>query len=218
MPDPDPERKHTPLAGAAPGAVVGHGAVVAVILAGGASTRFGARKADARFDGVASHERIRRACAACVEVVVTVGGPGADVPDLVPGAGPLQALVAAFQAYPGRDLFVVACDVPLITPAWIAAITAPLPAETDLRVPRVAGRPQPLAALWGAGCAGPVRAAWARGERAVMPLVHALRVAWLELGEPDPALEDFDTPEDAARLARALSGPAGTPGRACRPR
>ncbi len=203
MPDADHERKRTP---------------VAVILAGGASSRFGAPKADARFGGVASLARIRQACAACLDEVVTVGGPGAEVADLTPGGGPLQALAAAYRAYPGRELFVVACAVPLITPAWIAAIAAPLPADADVRVPRVAGRPQPLAALWGAGCAGPVEAAWARGERAVMPLLRALRVAWLELSEPAPALEDFDTPEDAVRLARALSEPAGTPGRARRPR
>ncbi len=182
---------------------------VAAILIGGRSTRFGAPKAEVAFAGVASLERVRAACGAVMRTVVTVGGDGADVVDIVPRGGPLQAIMAALRAFPGRAVFVIACDVPLVTAAWIGRIAMPLEPGVDVRVPRVAGRAQPLCALWGAHTIGAIEAAWEGGERSVVRVLERLRVAWVEVAERDDALEDFDTPDDAVRLASRLRDRSG---------
>ena len=88
-----------------------------VILAGGRSRRFGADKARHVWRGRPLLQHVRAAVAAACDRVMVVGGPPdlADLPDEVPGAGPVAALATAFRRLPDAALFVTGCDLPLLT-------------------------------------------------------------------------------------------------------
>ncbi|NUQ02199.1 MAG: NTP transferase domain-containing protein, partial [Armatimonadetes bacterium] len=125
--------------------------------------------------------------------------------DLEPGGGPVQAVVAAFRRFPTSSLLVLACDLPRLSEAAVRLLARPLDAEIDARLPRVEGCPQPLAALYGPGCATVLEASLATGERSMVRSLARLRVEWLEIDaqhhpELACALQDFDTPEDLAGL------------------
>ena len=117
------------------------------------------------------------------------------------GVGPLGAVLEVAAAHPGRDLVALACDLPFIDAATITRLIDTLHArrEVDAVIPRVDGRSQPLAAAYRAGACVKLRAAWEAGERAIVKSLSHLDVAWLDDLAPD-ALDDFDTPDDLARL------------------
>jgi len=159
--------------------------LVAIVLTGGRSTRFGRDKARESVHGVPSAERVLAACA---------GIPA--VAEDRPADGPLGAIVLAFERW-GRDLIVVACDMPFVDPPLIARLSAAL--EVDARVPRVAGRVQPLAARYGRSGLTKLRAAWQAGERSIVRALDGLAVEWLDDVDAH-TLADFDTPEDLAAI------------------
>jgi molybdopterin-guanine dinucleotide biosynthesis protein A len=91
----------------------------ALILMGGGSVRMGADKAALIWNGVSARERcIRLARAVGAELVLAVGGAG-DVPDDLPGGGPVGGILAGVQrlvdAGYGRVL-VLAVDAPTARP------------------------------------------------------------------------------------------------------
>jgi len=169
-----------------------------VILAGGRSSRFGRDKAKVEVLGVASLTRVRMAAEEAVgaERVVVHDGPA---------GGPLGAILESFARWPGRDLIVLACDLPLVDAATITRLAEPLD-EADARIARVEGRAQPLAACYRASAAAPLRAAWDEGERSIVRALDRLRVAWVDA--PDTHLADFDTPEELAAI-EARAAPDG---------
>lgn len=160
-----------------------------VILAGGRSSRFGRDKARVEVMGVPSLERVRAAAEAVV-------GDGVRIHD-APAGGPLGAILESFARWPGRDLIVLSCDVPLIDAATIERLAAPLD-DADARVARVEGRAQPLAACYRTTAEAPLRAAWDAGERAIVRALDRLVIAWLDASPT--RLVDFDTPEDLVAL------------------
>lgn len=182
---------------------------IAVILAGGASSRMGRDKADVPIGGVASLDRVLAAAGAVLDEVEVVGGgrPGARA-DLIAGGGPVQAVVSAMRAWPGRDLVVLPCDVPFVSPDLVAALAAPVEAPRDARVLRQGGWPQALCAQYTARARTPFEAALAADQRAIRRVVAALDVEWLDERDLDATTRagarDFDTPGDLAALLRAV--------------
>lgn len=186
---------------------------IAVILAGGASSRMGRDKAEVPIGGVASLDRVLAAARAVLGEVAILGGARAGAhPDLIAGGGPVQAVVSAMRAWPGRDLVVLPCDVPFVTPALVEALAAPIDPPREARVLRQGGWPQALCAHYTARARPRFEAALARDERAIRKVVAELDVAWLDEGDLDPAsragAQDFDTPGDLAALLRASPGSA----------
>lgn len=169
QPTPDP-RPHAPLG---------------VILAGGASTRFGAPKALATVGGRRIVDRVRDALAAVLpEVVVSANDPDlfADLdlplrPDDVPGAGPLGGIHTALRwamevGRPGA--LVVACDMPWVSAPLLRAIVeraASTPAGAV--VPESGGRRglEPLCAWYSIHSLPQVERMIAEGEHRVHRLV-----------------------------------------------
>lgn len=150
--------------------------------------------------GVPSLERVLAACR-------TALGPDAVTVHAAPSGGPLGAVVEAFAAAPDRALIILACDLPFIDPGTVARLAALVPtAEVDAWVPVVDGRAQPLAARYEPRAATGLRAAWEAGDRSIVKALSRLRVATItDLG--GPALADFDTEADLARLVAAASQP-----------
>lgn len=160
-----------------------------VILAGGASRRFGSPKALARVGGRRIVDRVRDALAAAVpEVVVSANEPAMfeDLhlpvrPDLVAGLGALGGIHTALRwaAERGRPgALVAACDMPWISAELLrviverAAFTA-----ADAVVPESGGPRgiEPLCAWYSVRCLPHVERMIAEGERRVHRLIDRIR-------------------------------------------
>jgi len=187
--------------------------VLGVLLAGGRSERFGAPKALAIFRGRTLLDRAREELAAVCDVVVVVAPAGAALPlaagervaDALPLEGPLSALVAGLEARPFTRALALAVDLPLLERGHLARLRDEAGEEAAL-VPAPEGRPQPLAGVYAARAAAPLRAALDRGVRAVTDAVRSLGPRLLDdaalerLGVPARLFADADTPEALARL------------------
>lgn len=191
--------------------------LAAALLVGGASSRMGSDKAHLPLGGVALATRTARLLADHFEDVLLVGGappadaPGRRIPDPEGPRCALRGLVGALAAARAPRVLVVATDLPLLEPELLLALVA-WP-EADVVLPRVAGRAEPLCALWAREAPlAAARAQLAAGRLALHELVGALDAAWLEeddLRDVDPAglmLANANTPEDWARLERLARG------------
>lgn len=161
---------------------------IGVVLAGGRGRRMGRRKAEIEIAGRTLAERAAATLAVVCRGVLVSGAAGWRNPapgypyvedDPPAGRGPLAGLAAGFRAAAGRDLLVLACDYPAVSPGLLAralelASAAPRPALVILRDP--AGRDHPLVGLWRTAAEEAVRRAVAAGSHAVRGVVEELCV------------------------------------------
>ncbi|MEO2089985.1 MAG: NTP transferase domain-containing protein, partial [Gemmataceae bacterium] len=109
-----------------------------VVLCGGRSSRMGRPKAWLSVDGETMLHRVVRVVAAVADPVVVVAAAGQDVPPLpvgvevvrdeADGGGPLGGLAAGLASLAGRAevVYLSGCDVPLLRPAFVRRVLAPL--------------------------------------------------------------------------------------------
>ncbi len=137
--------------------------------------------------GRALIDHVREAVATVCDPVMVVGGPGADLTDDDPGAGPLAALATAFAHLPDDELFVTACDLPLLTPTVIAAVVHADLAGADAAVARTPdGRAQPLVARYHRRC---LAALGEVQDRSLREVLRHVTVVWVDPpGDPGWAL------------------------------
>ncbi len=182
--------------------------LLGAVLAGGRSSRFGSDKSRARLDGVTLLDRVRAVVGDVVGDVVVIGGVASQVLEPEPGAGPLQAVIAALREARTRGLegaVVVGCDLPLLDAATVRKLAAPLAEGIVGRVPRVDGRLQVMAARWSEAALEAMEGAWQAGERS---LTRVCRTLPLEVGDDwdARALADVDTPDALAQVAASTRG------------
>jgi molybdopterin-guanine dinucleotide biosynthesis protein A len=183
---------------------------VGVVVAGGASSRFGSDKALAMLDGETLVERALRALReVCEEIVLADAGRGLvggvdSVPD-GPGHGPIAAVLGAARHRPGRALLVLACDLPLVPAALLRRIVGE---PGDWVVPRHAGGLEPLCALYRPPALETLAANQRRGVDALHRLADVVKsVRYLDadsiadLGDPRHLFANVNTPDDLRRLA-----------------
>ena len=104
--------------------------ITGVILAGGASSRFGENKALTNFLGVPIIKRVAKIMDVVFnDVLLVTNSPEAYehlglrmARDDIPGLGPLGGIVAAFDNSLNDRIFVVACDMPLLNAFTIEKI------------------------------------------------------------------------------------------------
>ena len=210
IPDPDKFRDVTKLANAG-----------AIILAGGRSSRMGRPKSQLDFGGVTLLERLVDALSSRFAELVIVAAPQSaahsriDLPgvrivrDEVAFAGPLDALRRGLESLSCEAAFACSCDLPLLDVNVAAALVAMLDGF-DAVIPEVAGRLQPLHAVYHRRCAEALAALAARGESrlgAIADAVNALRVDESAMRAIDPKLRSFfnlNTPADYARALQML--------------
>lgn len=184
-----------------------------LVLSGGASTRMGRDKALLDHAGTpqlsATFQLLARHVHACFislrkdQVGERLRAQFPGLIDAHEGIGPAAGLLAAHRAHPATAWLVLACDLPLLDDATLAALVQ---ARSDRRV-AVAYRsayddlPEPLCALW-------EPAALERLEAQVRAGRHGLRDV-LSSGDvrllPAPAngtLDNINTPEERERLLR----------------
>lgn len=186
-----------------------------IVLAGGHGRRLGGRdKALLRIDGIRLVDRVLTALTALDGPRVVVRGdlPPVEglgvpqIPDLVPDAGPLAGIAAGLAAVAdgARHAAVVAVDTPSPSVEVLREL-ASRRADAEAVVPVVAGRLQPLHAVYATSAAGDLAAAVAAGERRVLSALDALdtrQVTEEELvraGMTTGFVADVDTPDDLER-------------------
>ena len=194
--------------------------VSGIVLAGGASRRFGGDKLSAPYDGAQLLDRAVAAVAShCTEVLVVLA-PGDEralrpaaavvpirrVHDPMPHGGPLVGLLAGLEAAREPIVLVAGGDMPTMAGEVLRALVGALVAAEGLAdaavlVQRNVAQPLPAAYRNGAATQA-ARRLLADDERSLMALLRALRLRRLE--EPDwrgfdPAgetLRDVDRPGD----------------------
>lgn len=184
------------------------------LVAGGGATRLGGvPKGLLRVDGepiAARSLRLFRELFGETLVVANDPAPYAAlgapvVPDLLPGKGAPGGLHAALAAARTGWVFAAACDMPFLAPAPIRALAA-LRAGADAVVVRAAGRLEPLHAFWSRACLPALERLLRAGDPSFRDLARAVNAriveeeAWRRLDPGGRALENANTPEDAARL------------------
>jgi molybdopterin-guanine dinucleotide biosynthesis protein A len=180
----------------------------AVIMAGGDSRRMGQDKANL----VLGERTLLQNLAATLQplfadVIVSVRQPrpGIDLPQICDDpahSGPLAGLAAALERTTTPWIFIVACDMPFITPAVIEYLALQR-AEYHAVVPVVGGHPQPLAAFYAGSGLDEVRACLrGKGKHSFRALLDTMRVCYVSEAQMqviDPQLcsfFDLDTPHD----------------------
>jgi molybdenum cofactor guanylyltransferase len=133
-----------------------------IVLAGGRSTRMGRPKAALEWHGSTLLHRVAGIVGRATSgPVVVVRAAGQELPSLPPGArvvddaregrGPLQGLAAGLTAV-GEDAelaYVSSTDVPLLHPAFVAAVLAAAERDdVDVALPIAQGFRHPLAAAY----------------------------------------------------------------------
>lgn len=201
----------------------------AIVLAGGLSRRLGHDKRRLRLWGQGGPTLLEHTVAAVgafsQDVVVVLNDahswpelPGRHVPDAYPDGGPLGAIATGLQTMAEEHGLVLACDMPLLSLPLLAAMLA-RPRDYDALVPRSptpgAARSglglEPLHAIYGRGCLGPMRAALAAGRRGIAALLPQLRVAHLDpatirLYDPDGhSFLNLNAPEDVREAERLIA-------------
>jgi molybdopterin-guanine dinucleotide biosynthesis protein A len=191
-----------------------------VLLAGGASRRFGAEKVLAMVDRMPLfHHPLRALAAVCDEVVVVIAPEGPELPlppdvrlvrfarDPIAFQGPLIGLRTGLRALSGPSALVAGADMVRLRPALLELMRDRL-AETERPAVALADadgvRPLPLAQKVVPALLEADRLA-AQGERRLRALVTALApelVSEADWARVDPAGEwriDVDAPEDLPR-------------------
>lgn len=171
-----------------------------VVLIGGASRRMGTDKASIEFDGSTLLERSVDVLAEVFTSVVISGGDqslkGVRVlPDLVPGLGPLGGLDTAYRTAAGRDVFLLAVDMPFVDASTVRVIADPPVAAMSVRVPVAAGRRQPLCAVYGSGLGPIVRDRLEGKDRSMESLFGAVNVEEIT-GFNDDVFTNVNTQDD----------------------
>lgn len=188
--------------------------IAAAVLAGGEGSRMGRAKADVPLGGrpMISYPLEALQSAGFEPFVVTKADRPLDLDGieviLEPDRPrhPLVGIAAAIERAAGRPLLVVACDLPLLTPALLAWL-AVQPGDSVL--PRVGGHPQPLAARYGPEAGNTVRDGLARGLP-VRTVIEALAPTVIEeedlarFGSPERLFFNVNTPADLRRAEAFL--------------
>jgi molybdenum cofactor guanylyltransferase len=186
--------------------------VTGVVLAGGASRRMGRDKATLMIAGELLLARVVRRLRAATSEVMVIGPPererlvpGVDiVPDAYRGMGPLGGICTALQVARTSYVFVVACDMPFVSPDVVRHL-ASLSPNYDIVVPRSERGREPLHAIYAAACFDTIVASLNAGDLAVADLFQRARTRVVEAAEwatYDPeglSMFNANTPDDWER-------------------
>ncbi|CAN5693016.1 molybdenum cofactor guanylyltransferase [soil metagenome] len=199
--------------------------VAAIVLAGGASRRFGEDKTRARVDGVEVLQRVIdsvRAVRPVIDQIVVIGpwAPAGVAHLLEPERlqGPLAAISFGLAQVRADSALVLGGDHPLLVPSLlehlVERLTTPPPggaAAPDAVVPRGPTGPEPLVACYRAAIRPQVDHLVDGGERRMRALLDTVDTEYVEPSDwqrfdPDGrSLLDIDTPADLQRVQQLLA-------------
>jgi molybdopterin-guanine dinucleotide biosynthesis protein A len=184
-----------------------------LLLAGGAGSRMGADKALLEFEGEPLAARVLRTLRSACEEVLVASGDGErlaalgapQVPDAIPGGGPLAG-IAAGLAISARELVaVVAVDMPYANAGVLRLLAERWNGEHAV-VPVTENGLEPLHAVYAASAAPLLRRALDDGTRSVREALRAIRTRGVPESEwraVDPSGRfafNVNRPEDLDRV------------------
>lgn len=186
------------------------GAVAAIVIAGGASSRFGSDKLDLRNDeGHTLLDATVQAAAAVADPVVVVGParklsvPVTWVREDPPGGGPCAALIAGLRAIPGdsKHVAVLAGDAPRGAEA-VPALLLVIDDAAAAVVVDAAGREQPITAVYAVPALREAVSGYGTASgMSVRQVLDDLRPQTVvSIIDSWGASDDIDVASDAARL------------------
>jgi molybdenum cofactor guanylyltransferase len=194
------------------------------VLAGGKSSRMGRDKALLEVAGKPLVKRAAELLEPLTASVTLIGEPqryshlGLPVlADRWPGEGPLGGIVTALEALRSPWCLILACDMPFLTPEWLAWLCERANAlgntgSADAVVPESARGLEPMCAAYSITCAVALAAAFERGVRKVTGAIAGLELERIPETEwhkfsPDRSLfRNLNTREDY-RAARTQLDP-----------
>jgi molybdopterin-guanine dinucleotide biosynthesis protein A len=164
-----------------------------LILAGGRGSRIGYDKKKLLLNGkTVIDSLIERLHGIFDEIIVSSNTEfeheyAMTLPDDI-GAGPLAGIYRGLTRCKSGYLYVIACDMPFVSPAYIAFMKGRLEtaASCDACVARSGGDGgflEPFNSFWGKSCIGPVRAALENGSYKILPLLKKLRLLIIDSAE-----------------------------------
>jgi len=191
--------------------------ILAVLLAGGQSRRYGSHKALAEVGGIPMIDRgLATLDRVCPAAVIIANEPQAYErtgrlirPDTRPGTGVLGGILSALDWALEEDLegaLVLACDMPFVPAALLAELVRRAEPEgvsiAESDGPRGL---EPLCAVYGVGCLPHIAQALDRGERAVVsffadvPVRLLDRAAVAKFGSPERMFFNLNHPDERTR-------------------
>ncbi|MGH7506941.1 MAG: molybdenum cofactor guanylyltransferase [Longimicrobiales bacterium] len=196
-----------------------------VVIAGGASTRYGEPKALVEVGGARIADRVAavlRAVLADVVAIVNDRTLAAEIgltwrADLRPGLGALGGIHAALHwaAEDGRPgILAVACDMPFVPSALLALLLEEAGGGFDVVIPESGGRRgiEPLCAYYATTCLNAIERAIDTGDHRMIGFHDAVNVRKLARSEverhgvPDVVFLNVNTPEQRLRAERIAEG------------
>ncbi len=191
--------------------------VVGLIFAGGRGRRLVKDKGWLAIGGVPIVQRVQEALCPLTPTILVLGEAQMPpewklsiLPDEIPGAGPLAALYGAMKAQPAELYLAVAWDMPFVTTELLRFLLEACHEDREAVVPHVAGRDQPLCAVYRYSCINAIARALAQGKRqfkAFFPEISLYRAKEAEiasLGDPAILFFNVNTPAEYA-LAQKLA-------------
>jgi len=184
------------------------------VLAGGASQRMGQNKALLPLGGQPMIARVIQRVRPLADETIVIANSLDDYgflgvrveSDRYPGVGPLAGLHAALEAARADLVVLLACDMPFINVALLRYLLSYV-VDADAVVPRVAGREEPLHAVYRrAACLPPVERALRDQKRRLIAFLPEVRTCFVEEGhmrQIDPRLLSFrnvNTPDEWAEV------------------
>ncbi len=188
-----------------------------VVLAGGLNSRFGGReKALIPLAGKAMIDHIIKAFDDLFDEIIIVSNQPQNhadrdatiVADLVDARSSLTGVHTALFYSRCDDVFICACDTPLVKTALIAALLNARQPGIDVVVPQTSDGLEPLCAVYARRCLEPIENRLKRGDYRIRRFFDRVRVKQVSdkrLRRVDPELLSFknvNTPEDLAEAAQ----------------
>ncbi len=184
--------------------------VVALVLAGGESSRMGQDKALVLWEGVPLLQRVCQVAADCCHAVYVLTPRQESYQPIVPnvqwitetqvGQGPLVALLQGLAQIPTAWVLVLACDLPCLQVEVLQHWATQLPQLPDYvlaLVPRYANQWEPLCAFYRSSAQSSLQSFVQQGGRSFQPWLAQNPVKSIAV-DPNTAvmLRNCNTPED----------------------
>jgi len=193
--------------------------ISAIVLAGGESRRLGQDKCMLPVEGQPLLARTLALLASLAGDLLVVsndpyraadlGRPVRLVPDQQPGVGALMGLYSGLKAARHDRAVAVACDMPFLNLPLLRYMIS-LAAGYDVVLPRLGDLAEPLHAVYGKGCLGPMERHLALGRRRIVAFFDEVRVCYVEQAEIDRfdprhlSFLNVNTPQDWRRVQSVL--------------
>lgn len=176
----------------------------ALILAGGKSSRFGRDKSLLTLDGGRLIDRLAAQCrTVCGEVLILCGGKEKfhiegvpELPDLIPGKGPLGGIYTGMSKSDAELFLVLACDMPRFDPELAGRMLRECAAGYEACVPKNGERLEPLCAVYRKTVLPKIQGMLDRGEYQMRMLFPQIRTCYLEDVCPADIFYNINYPSD----------------------